>query len=268
MTAATVAKPAPAGRGRVEDDALLRGAGTLRRRREAGGRARRLFRALAARLCHHRPHRHGGSEKNERRGRGLYRRRSGRGALSFGLARASIFPAAAARCRCRRIARRSPRDACCISASRSPWWWRGMRGAAQDAADKVVVDYTPLDAVTDVRAAVKAGAPQLWPEAPGNIAFDWTAPADPEGKKQAALDKAFKEAAHVVRVELVNQRLVVAVARAAQRHRQLRRSSQDVHAALPVAVGRRHARAGRRLRSTSSRRNCTCSPATSAAPSA
>ena len=82
--------------------------------------------------------------------------------------------------------------------------------AAQDAADKIVVDYTPLDAVTDARAAVKSGAPQLWPEAPGNIAFDWTAPADAEGKKQAALDKAFKEAAHVVKVELVNQRLVVA----------------------------------------------------------
>ena len=82
--------------------------------------------------------------------------------------------------------------------------------AAQDAADKIVVDYTPLDAVTDVREAVKPGAPQLWPEAPGNIGFDWTAPADAEGKKQAALDKAFKEAAHVVKVELVNQRLVVA----------------------------------------------------------
>jgi len=82
--------------------------------------------------------------------------------------------------------------------------------AAQDAAEKVVVDYKPLVAVTDVRAAVKAGAPQLWPEAPGNIGFDWTAPADPDGKKQAALDRAFKEAAHVVRVELVNQRLVVA----------------------------------------------------------
>src|SRR5262249_18926324 len=49
-----------------------------------------------------------------------------------------------------------------------------------------------------------------WPEAPGNIGFDFSAPADPDGKKQAALDRAFKEAAHVVRIELVNQRLVVA----------------------------------------------------------
>jgi aerobic carbon-monoxide dehydrogenase large subunit len=82
--------------------------------------------------------------------------------------------------------------------------------AAQEAGEKVVVDYRPLDAVTDVRAAIASSAPQLWPEAPGNIGFDWTAPADPDGKKQAALDRVFKQAAHVARVELVNQRLVVA----------------------------------------------------------
>jgi aerobic carbon-monoxide dehydrogenase large subunit len=82
--------------------------------------------------------------------------------------------------------------------------------AAQDAAEKIVVSYEPLTPVTDARAAIAPGAPQLWPEAPGNIGFDWTAPPDPDGKKQAALERAFKGAAHVVRVELVNQRLVVA----------------------------------------------------------
>jgi len=81
--------------------------------------------------------------------------------------------------------------------------------AALDGAEKVAVDYQPLDAVTDVREAVNTGAPQLWPEAPGNVGFDWSAPPDPDGKKQAALERAFKEAAHVVRLELVNQRLVV-----------------------------------------------------------
>ena len=81
---------------------------------------------------------------------------------------------------------------------------------AQDAADKVVVEYEPLDAVADAREAIKPGAPQLWPDAPGNIAFDWTAPADPAGKKQAGLERAFAEAAHVVKIELTNQRLVVA----------------------------------------------------------
>ena len=82
--------------------------------------------------------------------------------------------------------------------------------AAQDASEKVAVDYRPLAAVTDMQAAIAPGAPQLWPEAPGNIGFDWSAPADPDGKKQAALERAFKDAAYVVRVELVNQRLVVA----------------------------------------------------------
>ena len=82
--------------------------------------------------------------------------------------------------------------------------------AAQDAGEKIKVDYQPLKPVTDIRAAIALGAPQLWPEVPANIGFDWTAPPDPDGKKQAALDRAFKDAAHVARVELVNQRLVVA----------------------------------------------------------
>jgi carbon-monoxide dehydrogenase large subunit len=80
---------------------------------------------------------------------------------------------------------------------------------AQDAAEKVVVEYEPLTSITDAREALKPGAPQLWPEAPGNVGFEWAAPPDPDGKKQAALDKAFGEAAHVVRLELNNQRLVV-----------------------------------------------------------
>jgi len=82
--------------------------------------------------------------------------------------------------------------------------------AAQDAAEKVVIAYEPLAAVVDAREAIKPGAPLLWPDASGNVGFDWTAPADPYGNKQAALDRAFAEAAHVVRVELVNQRLAVA----------------------------------------------------------
>ena len=81
---------------------------------------------------------------------------------------------------------------------------------AQDAAELIAVDYEPMTPVTDVRDAVKPDAPQLWNEAPGNVGFDWTAPPDPDGKKQAALERAFKEAAHVVRVELGNQRLVAA----------------------------------------------------------
>ncbi len=45
--------------------------------------------------------------------------------------------------------------------------------AAQDGAEAVEVDYDSTDAVVDLRAAIKPGAPQVWPEAPGNIAIDW-----------------------------------------------------------------------------------------------
>ena len=82
--------------------------------------------------------------------------------------------------------------------------------AAQDAADLVVVDYNPLTPVIDVHQAMAPGGPQLWPDAPGNIAFDWMAPPDEDGSTKAKLDRIFADAAHVVRVELVNQRLVVA----------------------------------------------------------
>src|SRR4029077_11848899 len=86
----------------------------------------------------------------------------------------------------------------------------GGGGYEAVAPERGVVDYEPMTPVTDMRVAIAPGAPQLWPEAPGNIGFDWTAPADPDGKKQATLERAFKDAAHVARVELVNQRLVVA----------------------------------------------------------
>ena len=36
-----------------------------------------------------------------------------------------------------------------------------------------VVSYEELPAVADVHAAIKSGAPQLHPEAPGNQVYDW-----------------------------------------------------------------------------------------------
>ena len=45
--------------------------------------------------------------------------------------------------------------------------------AAQEAAELVAVDYEPLTPVTDARAALDPGAPQVWPQAPGNLAVDW-----------------------------------------------------------------------------------------------
>src|SRR5262245_43013799 len=45
---------------------------------------------------------------------------------------------------------------------------------AYDALDLIEVDYEPLPAVVDPQKAAAAGAPQLHPEVPGNVAFHWT----------------------------------------------------------------------------------------------
>ena len=78
------------------------------------------------------------------------------------------------------------------------------RRIAQDAAERVVVDYEELDVVVDGRAAVQAGAPRLWPSAPGNVALDW------EGGDAGDADAAFARAAHVTRLDIANNRLVIA----------------------------------------------------------
>jgi carbon-monoxide dehydrogenase large subunit len=73
---------------------------------------------------------------------------------------------------------------------------------ARDAAERVFVDYEPLQAVTDVRTAVSAGA-TLADEAAGtNVAACHVIGDDDR------IADAFARAAHVARVELVNNRLV------------------------------------------------------------
>ncbi|RYI13095.1 MAG: hypothetical protein EON48_12835, partial [Acetobacteraceae bacterium] len=42
---------------------------------------------------------------------------------------------------------------------------------ARDAAEAIEVGYDPLPAIVDSRAALAPGAPQIWPEAPGNAVF-------------------------------------------------------------------------------------------------
>jgi carbon-monoxide dehydrogenase large subunit len=74
---------------------------------------------------------------------------------------------------------------------------------AKDGAEAVVLDIEPLPAVVSARAAAQAGAPQLYDEVPGNIALDYHF-----GDKNKVAE-AFAQAAHVVRLPLVNQRLVV-----------------------------------------------------------
>ena len=73
---------------------------------------------------------------------------------------------------------------------------------AKNAAELVEVDYEPLDAIADVRDANKAGAPCVHDEAPDNHCFKWAI-----GDK-AAVDAVFEEAAHVTKLDLINNRLI------------------------------------------------------------
>jgi carbon-monoxide dehydrogenase large subunit len=76
------------------------------------------------------------------------------------------------------------------------------RVRALDAADRVVVDYAPLPAMTNATAARAAGSPEISPEVPGNVCLDW------HTGDAAAVDAAFAAAAHIVELRLDNHRIV------------------------------------------------------------
>jgi len=73
---------------------------------------------------------------------------------------------------------------------------------ARDAAELVQVDYEVLPAVADGRLARAKGAPQLHDIAPDNTCYVWAL-----GDK-AAVDAAFAKAAHVTKLDFVNNRLI------------------------------------------------------------
>jgi len=75
--------------------------------------------------------------------------------------------------------------------------------AARDAAELVLVDVDPLPAVAEPDAAAAADAPQLYDDVPGNVGLDFHYG---DSEKVAA---AFAGAAHVTRLELRNNRVVV-----------------------------------------------------------
>ncbi|MFA6266725.1 MAG: xanthine dehydrogenase family protein molybdopterin-binding subunit [Pseudolabrys sp.] len=79
---------------------------------------------------------------------------------------------------------------------------------AQDAADLVEVEYEELTPVVDLDQAMKA-ATVLYDQAPGNLIIDWpgTAPSEDNEKQVADL---IAKAAHVAKVTVTNQRMVVA----------------------------------------------------------
>ena len=75
------------------------------------------------------------------------------------------------------------------------------RAEAVDAAEAVLVDYEPLPAVVDMKAAVADGAETAHTSLDSNISYVWPLAA-------GDVDDAFDGAAHVVEREFVNQRLI------------------------------------------------------------
>ncbi|MBV9566407.1 MAG: xanthine dehydrogenase family protein molybdopterin-binding subunit [Bradyrhizobium sp.] len=73
---------------------------------------------------------------------------------------------------------------------------------ARDAVEAIEIKWTTLPAVTGALNAIKPGAPQVWPDKPGNILFDV-----PIGDKKAT-DEAFARAHAVAEISIVNPRVV------------------------------------------------------------
>lgn len=73
---------------------------------------------------------------------------------------------------------------------------------AKDAAENVLVDYEELDAIADTALAPTADAPQVWPEARNNTCADW------EIGNLEAVSATFDTAAHIVEIDIINNRLV------------------------------------------------------------
>jgi carbon-monoxide dehydrogenase large subunit len=75
--------------------------------------------------------------------------------------------------------------------------------AARDGAEAVDVAYDILPAITDLARATQADAPLVWAGAARNICFDW------ETGDRAKTEALFAKAAHVTRLTVVNNRVVV-----------------------------------------------------------
>ena len=78
------------------------------------------------------------------------------------------------------------------------------RLAAIDAAERVDIRYDPLPCVVDLRHAMAPGAALVWDDVANNVSYRFQK-GDPE-----AVRAAFAAAAHVVELELVNNRLIIA----------------------------------------------------------
>ncbi len=75
--------------------------------------------------------------------------------------------------------------------------------AARMAAEAVTLDIEALDCVVDSAQGLRPGAPQLYEDVPGNVVLDY------HFGDSAQVEAAFASAAHVTRLHLVNNRIVV-----------------------------------------------------------
>ncbi len=82
------------------------------------------------------------------------------------------------------------------------------RAQAMDAADLVAVDYEELTPVVDLDQA-KQAATVLYEEAPGNVVVDWPGMKEDRDNEKAVAD-IIARAAHVAKVTVTNQRMIVA----------------------------------------------------------
>ncbi len=73
---------------------------------------------------------------------------------------------------------------------------------ARDAGEKIEVHYGELPAVIDLAKAASAGQAQIHDVAPNNTIYNWHL------GDQAATDAAFASAAHVTKIDLINNRLI------------------------------------------------------------
>jgi aerobic carbon-monoxide dehydrogenase large subunit len=108
---------------------------------------------------------------------------------------------------------------------------------ARDAAEAIAIEWETLPHVIDATAALREGAPPVWLDRLGNVAFETTI------GDEAATRTAFAHAARVVSLTLINQRLVtnyldtrgvVAEHDAARDRTTLTLSSQGSHAVRDI----------------------------------
>ena len=75
--------------------------------------------------------------------------------------------------------------------------------AARDGAEAVSVEYDVLPSVTDLATATDHSQPAVWTDAHNNTCFDW------ETGDKERVEELFLNAAHVTRLTVVNNRIVV-----------------------------------------------------------